>query len=196
LWIRQEEISELLQGDSKFFETQYLKNLETSQLGVILKIYRILGVQNKIDPQKIDALIEEIEKRITPEGIKQYRDGFITSEATYYVLFSHYMRNTLNKLADIDLLQIVVSRIYRNLEILDFSRDTNNDLVSELFYSIEVLKLLNCIETKEMILSLANYMFPKEVVDKISSGEEINTDQTTAKFRHFKVNKITGETMY
>ncbi|MHA1468028.1 MAG: hypothetical protein ACTSP6_08125, partial [Promethearchaeota archaeon] len=62
--------------------------------------------------------------------------------------------------------------------------------------SIEVLKLLNCIEKKEMILSLANYMFPKEVVDKISSGEEINTDQTTARFRHFKVNKITGETMY
>jgi hypothetical protein len=196
LWIRNEEISELLEGDSKFFETQYLKHLETSQLGVILKIYRVLGVHNKINPQKIDALVEEIENRITPEGIKQYRDGFITSEATYYVLFSHYMRNTLNKLADIDLLQMVVPRIYRNLEILDFSRDTNNDLVSELFYSIEVLKLLNCIEKKEMILSLANYMFPKEVVDKISSGEEINTDQTTARFRHFKVNKITGETMY
>lgn len=196
LWIRNEEISELLEGDSKFFETQYLKNLETSQLGVILKIYRVLGVQNKIDHQKIDALVEEIENRITPEGIKQYRDGFITSEATYYVLFSHYMRNTLNKLADIDLLQMVVSRIYRNLEILDFSRDTNNDLVSELFYSIEVLKLLNCIETKEMILALAKYMFPKELVDKISSGEEINTDQTTARFRHFKVNRITGETMY
>jgi len=47
-----------------------------------------------------------------------------------------------------------------------------------------------------MILSLANYKFPKEVVDKISSGEEINTDQTTAKFRHFKVNRTTGETMY
>ena len=196
LWIRNEEIGELLEGDTKFFETQHLKNLETSQLAVILKIYRVLGVYNKIDHQKIDALVDEIENRITPEGIIQYRDGFVTSEATYYVLFCNYMSNSLDKLADFDLLKMIVSRIYRNLEILDFSRDTNNDLVSELFYSIESLKLFNCIETKEMILRLANYMFPEDIVVKISNSEEINTDKTTAKFRHFKVDRITGETIY
>ncbi len=187
-----DQINNIIKTDSRFLESSYLKNLETSQLVVILKLYHHLGV-SKLE-QEISAILEEIELRITPEGIKQFRDGFVSSEATYYVIFCHYMSNSLEKLRDYDLLNNIVSRIYRNLELLDFSVDTNYDLVSELFYSIESLKLFNCIETKEMIIHLAKYLFPEEIVNTISSSKE--TIREKAKFRHLKVNRITGETIY
>jgi hypothetical protein len=104
------------------------------------------------------------------------------------------MSNTLEKLKDYNLLENIVKRIYRNLELLDFSIDTNYDLISELFYSIESLKLFNCIETKEMIIHLAKYLFPQEIIEKISSTKELVREK--AKFRHFKVDRITGETIY
>ncbi|TFG28812.1 MAG: hypothetical protein EU532_04500 [Promethearchaeota archaeon] len=195
LWLNDEQISRLMKIEESFFEPQYLKNLETSQLVVILKIYNVIGEFHNLDKQKRKAIIDEIETRVTLEGIKQYRDGFVSSEATYYVLFCNYMKNSLDKLKDYDLLGGVVSRIYRNLEILNFSQDTNYDLVSEIFYSCESLKLLNCIETKQMIIHLAKYLFPNEVLEKISSIENI-TATTPAKFRHLKVNRITGETIY
>lgn len=195
LWLSDEEIRTIMKIEEKFFEPHYLKNLETSQLVVILKIYHVVGAYQNLDTQKIRAIIDEIERRITVEGIKQYRDGFVSSEATYYVLFDNYMRNTLDKLNDYDLLGNIISRIYRNLEILNFSQDTNYDLVSEIFYSCESLKLLNCIETKQMMIHLAKYLFPEEVVNKISNIEKIPT-AATAKFRHLKVNRITGETIY
>jgi hypothetical protein len=192
LWLNYEQINNIIKADTKFFESNYLKNLETSQLVVILKLYHHLGVSRL--EQKIKAINDEIELRITPEGIKQYRDGFVSSEATYYVLFCHYMRNSLDKLRDFDLLKNIVSRIYRNLELLDFSVDTNYDLVSELLYSIESLKLFNCIETKEMEQHLAKYLFPQQVFDTILASKEAT--RAKAKFRHLKVNKITGETIY
>jgi hypothetical protein len=104
------------------------------------------------------------------------------------------MNRSLENLQDYDLLSTIVSRIYRNLEILEFTADMNYDLISELFYSFESLKLFNCIETKQMIIQLANYLFPKKVVEKIENSSEIvNSD---AKFRHLKVDRITGETIY
>ena len=112
------------------------------------------------------------------------------------LLFNHYMNNKLVKLKDYDLLKSIVSRIYRNLELLDFSVDTNYDLVSELFYSIESLKLFNCIETKEMIIHLAKYLFPQEIVDTISSSKELIREKAKTKYRHLHVDKITGETIY
>ncbi|KKK68346.1 hypothetical protein LCGC14_2944960, partial [marine sediment metagenome] len=115
-------------------------------------------------------------------------------EATYYVLFNHYMDNTLEKLKEYDLLKNIVSRIYRNLEFLDFSIDTNYDLVSELFYSCESLKLFNCIETKEMIVHLAKYLFPEEIVKIISTSKEIMSKK--ARWRHLHVDKVSGETLY
>ncbi|MFX0083460.1 MAG: hypothetical protein ACFE94_17065 [Candidatus Hodarchaeota archaeon] len=192
LWLSQEQINALIKTEPEFFEPNYLKNLETSQLVVILKLYRYLNIPKM--ESEINALTEEIERRITPEGIKQFRDGFVSSEATYYVLFHHYMNNTLEKLREYDILDNIVSRIYRNLELLDFSIDTNFDLVSELFYSLESLKLFNCIETKEMIIHLAKFLFPQEIVEKISTSKEII--RSKAKFRHLKVNRITGETVY
>ena len=193
VYIPIEQLNPLVYCEPKFFEASYLRNLETSQLVVILKIFFILNVYEKIDSNHINAIIEEIEHRITPEGIKQYRDGFVSSESAYYVIFLNYMRSTLIKLKDYDLLDNCVMRIYRNLEIISFSSETNYDLVSEIFYSCEGLKLLNCIETKEMIMHLAKYLFPQEIVDTISNNKEIG--KSSAKFRHFKVSRITGETM-
>jgi len=192
LWLTNSQLNRLIETDSKYFEQSYLKNLETSQLVVILKIYNLIRTRNI--EENIYAILEELEHRIIPEGIKQYRDGFISSEATYYVLFCNYMRNSLDKVKEYDLLSSIISRIYRNLELLEFSADMNFDLISELFYALEILKLLNCIETRQMIIQLAKYLFPPEVVEKVSLNMELI--KTQAKFRHLKVNKITGETYY
>lgn len=194
LWLDDDKVSEIIRKPPEFFETNFFKNFETSQLVVILKIYNLLGVYRKIDNQIIKALLDEIELRTTYEGIKQHRDGLITSEATYYVLFINYMQNTLDKLKDYELLNSIVSRIFRNLEFLDFTQDMNFDLVSELFYSCECLKLFNCIETRETAIHLAKYLFPQEIVQKILDSKEIV--RSTTKLRHIKVNRNTGETIY
>ena len=192
LWLNFEKVNQIIKTDSQFFESNYLKKLETSQLVVILKMYHLLGVSKLEDA--IRAIKEEIELRITSEGIKQFRDGFVSSEATYYVLFSYFMSNSLYKLKDYNLLENIVKRIYRNLELLDFSIDTIYDLISELIYSLESLKLFNCIETNEMILHLAKYLFPQEISEKILNTKEIIREK--AKFRHLKVDRVTGETIY
>jgi hypothetical protein len=193
IWLSDSQIDRLIDADAKFFESNYLQNLETSQLVIILKIYNLVKKQGAME-QNINKILEEIEKRITSEGIAQYREGFITSEATYYVLFCYYMNKAIEKLKELDLLGTIVSRIYRNLEILEFTADMNYDLISELLYSFESLKLYNCIETKQMIIQLAKYLFPPEVVKKIETSEEIvNSD---AKFRHLKVDRITGDIIY
>ncbi|MHA1763136.1 MAG: hypothetical protein ACTSYC_05160 [Promethearchaeota archaeon] len=192
--LSEEQLLRLVQAESKFFKSPYLKDLETSQLVVILKIYRFLGIFDKINPQNIKAIVEEIKLRVTPEGIRQRRDEIVASEATYYVLFCNYMQNALEDLKSVKFIDTIISRIYRNLEIVDFSETVNYDLISEIFYSLESLKLFNCIETKEMILHLAQALFPKEVVNKIRQREKIG--RSSAKFRHFKVDRITGETIY
>ena len=193
-WLSVEKLTPLIRCEDRYFSSNYIKDCETSQLAVIIKMFYIFNVQNKIDPSNLNNIIEEIEQRVTPEGIKHHRDGFISSEATYYVIFLNYMRNTLDKVKDYDLLDSIITRIYRNLELINFSSETNHDLVSEIFYSVESLKLFNCIETKEMITHLAKYLFPEEVVEKIENSEDIL--KTEARFRHLKVNRITGETVY
>ena len=45
-----------------------------------------------------------------------------------------------------------------------------------------------------MIIHLAKYLFPDEVVDTILNSEKIT--HTKARFKHLKVNRITGETIY
>lgn len=190
----EKEIENLMKADSSFFEKEYLMGLETSQLVVILKMYKLLGFYEKIDKSKINAILGEIKRRITPEGIVQYRDGIISSEATYYVLFNAYMLDDLEDLKKFKILDSVIERIYRNLEIIDFCRNTNFDLISEIFYSCESLKLFNCIETKEMIYHLARYLFPQNILENGLFSKEI--DRKKAKFRHLKVNKLTGQTIY
>ena len=195
LWFTEEKLKPLIMIDSNFFEPSYLRNLETSQLVIILKIYHLLNLYDKIENHKIKSIYDELDQRVSPEGIKQYRDGFVSSESTYYVIFSNYMANSLDKLKEYDLLENIISRIYRNLEICNFTQQTNYDLLSEIFYSCESLKLFNCIETKQMIMHLANYLFPPEIAEKISKIEDFSA-ATTARFRHLKVNRFTGETIY
>ena len=188
-----DQIRELIKVGLIFLQPEFLRSMETSQLVVILKLYKFLGIIQRIELDIINAITDEIDSRITPEGIKQFRDGFVTSESSYYVLFLSYMLNNLDKIKDYDILDNIISKIYQNLEILQFSSDMNHDLVSELFYSCESLKLLNCIETIQMKTCLARYLFPSEIVDKIREEDDIN--RSNARFRHHKVSRITGETI-
>ncbi|MFX1501674.1 MAG: hypothetical protein ACFFDH_11980 [Promethearchaeota archaeon] len=80
------------------------------------------------------------------------------------------MNISLEKLKDYNLLNNIVSRIYRNLELLDFSEDINYNLLIELFYSIESFKLFNCIETKEMTIHLAKYVIPETIISPFSNS--------------------------
>jgi hypothetical protein len=185
------QIKELIKVEPKFLEPQYLRSMETSQLVVILKLYNFLGLYQRIDDSIIEAIIAEIDQRKTPEGFKQFQDGFISSEATYYVIFNSYMTNTLESLSEYDLLENIISRIYRNLEMLHFSSDLNHDLLSEIFYSCESLKLLNCVETKHMIKCLADYLFPQDIVTEVLKNG--TSTRPNARFRHLKVNRVTGE---
>ncbi|MBD3215780.1 MAG: hypothetical protein GF311_24430 [Candidatus Lokiarchaeota archaeon] len=192
--LKEEQIKKLVQADSKFFESHRLKDFETARLVVILKIYKMLGLYNQIDRDKIQSIEGEIEKRIKENSIQQHRDGLFSSEATYYVLFYHYMVDKLDELRDIVLLDNIISRIYRNIELMVFSEDTSYDLVSEIFYSCESLKLLNCIEKKFVIIHLARYLFPEKVFQKIQNEEKFEFD--TGNFRHLGVDPTTGETIY
>jgi len=192
--LEKDQIKELILADDKFFEPHRIKNFETSRLVVILKIYNILDVYNQIDKDKIQSIEEEIQKRITEDNIQQYRDGLFSSEATYYVLFYHYMTNKIDELQNNIIIDNIISRIYRNLELLTFSEDTSYDLVSELFYSCESLKLLNCIEKNSVIVHLARYLFPEKIYKNIEKAEDFNFDKKN--FRHLAVDPTTGETIY
>ena len=185
------QIKELLKGGSKFFDINYLKNLRTSQLVVILKTYKLLGVYHKIEPNKIKAILNEIEQRITSKGIMHYRNGFFTSEATYYVLFSKYMTNDLKSVSDYNILGYTISKIYRNLEMLDISEEANFDLINELFYSLETLKLINCIENPCTLIHLARDFFPNYFSNQLFNGKKDFKD-----ISYLSVNHLTGETIY
>ncbi len=190
-YLSDDQLRELIKVHPSFFQPNYLKDLETSQLVVIMKVLNLIGLLSKFSTDYLNAIIEEIKLRITKDGIKQFREGFESSEASYYVLFYSYMTENLSDLQDYQIVSFVVDRIYRNIELLELSQDTNIDLLSETVYSVESLKLLNCIETKQMITHLANYLFPNDVVEKILNSDRIA--RPSAKFRHFKVNRITGE---
>ena len=194
LYLKNDKIKELIKMEPEFFTPKYLENLETSQLAVIIKILAFLEYFDKIDKNKINIIYEEINKRITPAGIKQSRDGLVTSEATYYVMFSNYISHHLDVFKNENLLDSLVSRIYRNLEFLEFSSDMNLDLLSELVYSLESLRLFNCINSDEMILSLAKFLFPEEVVNKLKSIK--GTSIPSRRSKHMMVNRSTGETVY
>ncbi|TXT61584.1 MAG: hypothetical protein BAJALOKI2v1_20037 [Promethearchaeota archaeon] len=192
--IKKEEIEELIEIDESYFRETYLKDLETSQLVVILKLLNLFGVLNEMNKEKINAISEEIDKRISKHGINQYRDGPLTSESTYYVVFGKYMRENLQEIEKINILEYLVPRIYRNLEILSFSGETNYDLFSETFYSCETLKLMSCIESREFLIQIIDFMLPSVVKEEIKKAESIKCEDK--KFRSLKVDKNTGRTIY
>ena len=107
------------------------------------------------------------------------------------MIFLNYLTSYHNNIEENNFLEQIIFKIYRNLELVDFSSDMNHDLISEIFYSCECLNMINCIETKEMITYLAEYLFPQEIVDKVVKSTEIG--KTTSSFNHLKINRNTGE---
>lgn len=197
LRLTDDQIKNIIKFEPEGLELYHFENMETSQLSNILAVLAFLEYLDNVDEKKIDAIYDEIEKRITPNGIMQNRNGFYSSEASYYVIFSYYINNNLEKLKSLttgNLLDNLVSKIYRNLEFLEFSEYMNMDLLSELFYSIESLRLFNCIKLKENTLHFARYLFPKEVEIKILNYIETNSSRMRSKY--LIVNRITGETDY
>lgn len=193
LGLSERQIQELLKGEDIFFQSNYLKSLETSQLVLILMIFKKLELLDKLDKNRIRPILSEIEKRITPDGIKQYRDGFMSAEATYYVLFCKHMLDELDHFNTKKVLDKIISRIFRNLEITDLSKDINYDLITELYYACESLQLLNCLDIMQMTELLGKNLFPGEIVDPILNNgrSRINEDET--RLRKIRVSKSTGE---
>ncbi|MFX1454625.1 MAG: hypothetical protein ACFFDB_04560 [Promethearchaeota archaeon] len=197
LWLTDEQINNIVKFDSSEFNILNLESMETSQLANILAIFAFLESLNNPDDQRIKSINYEIETRVTPDGIMQNRNDFYTSEASYYVLLCNYLNNNFEKLKLLskdNILHNIISKIYRNLELLEFSGDMNADLLSELFYSIESLRLFNCIKLKEFTLLLARCLFPKEIEKKLVKIGNINESKLRA--RYLKVDRITGESNY
>ncbi|MBD3215796.1 MAG: hypothetical protein GF311_24515 [Candidatus Lokiarchaeota archaeon] len=193
LGLSERQIQELLKGDDLFFQSNYLKSLETSQLVLILMIFKKLGLLDKLDKNRIRPILSEIEKRITPDGIKQYRDGFMSAEATYYVLFCKHMLDELDHFNTKQVLDKIISRIFRNLEITDLSKDINFDLITELYYACESLQLLNCLDTMQMTELLGKNLFPNEIIDPIMNNGRSRLKEDETRLRDIRVSKSTGE---
>lgn len=197
LWLTNDQIKSIARLEPSIFESQCIENLETSQLANVLVLFIFLRFINSSNLDEMNNIKTEIKNRITPSGILQNRGGFYSSESTYYVILSYYLNNNIENLKTLisnDLLDNIISKIYRNLEILEFSKDMNMDLLSELFYSNECLRLINCINLKEFKLLLARYLFPKEIELKIQRNEVKH--ESIIGIRHLTVDKITGETNY
>ena len=69
LWLTNSQLNRLIEADSQYFEQSYLKNLETSQLVVILKLYRQLGIkkiESEINVEKYSLLYK---RRLLPDPV-------------------------------------------------------------------------------------------------------------------------------
>lgn len=190
LKLEEYQAKELLSINPKYFNFDYLKQLETSRLIIILKISTILQ-PIQIDSRISDWIIEEIEQRIMSIGIKDMTKDTFSSETMYYIIFYCYVRGLLDKLCEYNFLPMLIAKIYRNLEVINFSKDMNYDLLTELLYSLECLKLINCMDSIHITRILAKYFFPQEIVEKFLNSKKI--ESLALINRHFKINKITGE---
>ncbi len=183
----------LKEEEEMYYDMDNLKLMETSRLTVILKIYALLNVPDKLEIKHIRNILSVIKERINTDGVKQYPDGVTSSEATYYTLFIYYMRNKLRELENTKFLKNVLGKIYRNLNFLKFAKNINFDLISEIFYSCESLKLLNCIETKETLTQLSQFLFPDYVTNIVVNSKAL--PKNNIKYRYWKIEKVTGHTI-
>ena len=181
-----EKISLLLQENNAFYSPTYLQGLETSRLILIPKLYNILGMRNKIDPTKISAIENEINHRIESDDRDLY-----SSEVLYYLIFHYYGAGSLKKLKNFDIVERLVSKIHRNLTIFILDEDISADIISELVYSFESLKLLNCISTKDSYSHLINYILPNQVASQLTQNFKQYSEISNCK--ELKINKITGD---
>ena len=105
------------------------------------------------------------------------------------------MRNKLEGLQMQKILDNIISRIYRNLQLIDFSKDINYDLLTELFYACESLQLLNCIENKSMVELLAQHLFPMGILEQFKASGQENGFNNSKLFQ-LKISKDTGEVIH
>jgi hypothetical protein len=191
LTLSKEKIKELIKLKKNLNTEVILKELETSHLVIILKMFNMLDVGENVEKEIIKGIKRGIQNRITENGIIHDREGLFSSEATYYILFFYFINHKLEELDHINILDDIIFRIYRNLELIGFSEDTSHDLFSEIFYSCESLKLINCVDCKEMNVKMGKHLFPKKVINKIMEAKVFSFDK--AHFRHYTVDEITGE---
>ena len=181
-----EKINRLMVENDEFYRPDYLKDLETSRIILISKIYNYLGIRNKINPLKIAAIEDEINRRVeTIDNNLNY------SEVLYYLIFHYYGTGSLKNLENFDIINTLVKKIHQNLTILILNDETSNDIISELVYSFECLKLLNCINTKESFSHLVNYFLPNQAIAQIQQDLEQIPEISNCK--QLKINKITGD---
>jgi len=183
----------LKEEEETYYDIDNLKLMETSKLAVILKIYALLNVPDKLEIKNIKNILSVIKERINTDGVKQFPDGVLSSEATYYTLFIHYMRDKLRELENTNFLENFLGKIYRNLNFLKFAKEINFDLISEIFYSCESLKLLNCIETKETLTQLSQFLFPDYITNEVAKIRAL--PKNNIKYRYFKIEKVTGHSI-
>lgn len=192
--IEPEMIENLIKEEEKlFYENDNLILMETSKLAVILKIFALLKIHEKHEIINIEKILLLVKERINSDGVKQYPDGAISAEATYYTIFIYYMRGLLKDIENFNFIDSILEEIYTTLAFIQFSEDINFDLISELFYSCESLKLLNCIETKETLTQLSNYLLPDYVTEKIKNSFSLSRDKI--QFRYYKIERISGHTI-
>jgi len=191
--VQPDMIQKLIKEEELFYDVDNLKLMETSKLAVILKIFSLLKIPDKLEIDHIETILKVIKERENSNGVKQYPNGVISSEATYYTFFTYYMRGLLKDLENTNYVGSIIEKIYTNLTFIEFSEDINFDLISELFYSCESLKLLNCVETKETLTQLSNFLFPEYVTEKIKNLNSIPKENI--RFRYYRIEKITGHTI-
>lgn len=170
------------EDDSNYYDHAHLRALETSRLVVILKIFKMLNIMDRIDPKKIKIIQDEIKKRLS--SVKNEK-GKLSTELIYYTLFYYYTINKMDTLNEFNILKEITKKIYRNLAILVLDKDTCNDLLSEILYSLESLRLLNSINSKETYSHLIQYLFPKVISPKDMKNHP--------ELRMPTINKITGD---
>ncbi|MFX1339658.1 MAG: hypothetical protein ACFFDK_13680 [Promethearchaeota archaeon] len=176
------QINRLLNDDSGFYNHTHLKTLETSRLIVILKIFQMLDVMKSMDQGKIRLIQDEIEGRIKAV---ENKEETLSSEFIYYTIFYYYTIDKLDALINFNLVKEIVRKIHRNIAIFVLNKDTCNDILSELLYSLESLKLLNSINSKESYSHLIKFLFPKVIKSK-----DMNN---IPKIRIPRISKISGD---
>ncbi len=188
-----EKLYKQINKSNIFLKPGELKQYETSRIVIIYKICKILqkNYNFTVDNALIDPIINELEKRIGIEGFRQFQEGLVSAEASYYGFFLFYISNNLEKIKNSTLFLSLLKIIYRNLEIITFNENLNIDLLSELLYALESLKLMNSTDIPLYSTFIGQYIFPEAVIKLINPKRNINPE--SFKIRIYRVDKVTGE---
>ncbi|TFF63765.1 MAG: hypothetical protein EU521_00430 [Promethearchaeota archaeon] len=186
--ISEKNIHQLVQKKKLNLTKQKIKKIETSHLVAFIINLKRLGKESILKDADRQIITEVLKDRFSEKGIKQLEDGAFSSEASYYTLLYFHLNNELRQLREYDLLENIVNRIHRNIELLTFSQSTNNDLFSEIFYSCESLKIINCINDTSMYRQIIKYMVPDEISEVITDNKDFPPKQNP--FREISLNEL------